>query len=894
VVSYIINNSSKKIHAIKNEVKAMQRSFRMLLAVFFSFLMSYPVFTQVNWVGKFDDALKQAQAETKFIIMDFFVDWCPPCHEMEEKVYPDLEFINFSRSQIFMHLNAETDSEGIRLSNKFDVRSYPTLIVLDSKGKEIDRLSGGRSAKTLMANLRSIFENPQPYDELVREAKDKSDNYELQYRAGDRAFDRDDYALARLFLGRAAGKSNENAEIRSAALLLLSMACYKDGKYTEALSALDDFERMRPDEATRSTELKLLRGRILVSSKRYEEGQKVLSDLLRSSKSRGEIDNARIVLTQLPNKYRKGNKDYGELLNKAKQDYKKGKLESALQLAAQASDLAPQSAEVHLLLAIINFRMGNSETDAAEKSQLLSMGLNELRFARRLDPEDINVYMTAKDILAAKYLPRTPGSPDAQKSYLKAETCFAQGRYADAVKAYTKTIELEPSFGKAYLHCGDCFFANGRIAEALKFYQLAIVKSPLDASAYRFAADALRKLGKADEARNYTVLSLLADPEYPLIWGDMEQIASTEGRQLQRHADLVPIQFLLLGIDAGSYDESIYDNLPPQGIPAWREYVRSKLLWRQEKFEKAFPNDSFYHTSFNEEMESLQAAVTKWKSLKSENSSLRDESLDFLRQVSVDGLLDAFVYLELFTEEYRASYEMWKQNNPELATNYVERYLTGRAGIRSRGEYNSSAIESYNSAIVSHKAGNRQQAIDLYLKALAQEPEMIPALTNISILYFEMKDYAKAREKLEQWSAAEPDASAPYMMLAEIQAGEGNYEQAAQLMEKGLKFEKDTAKKAQMENVLSSLKSASGIKVGNLQSIRQSNSDESDDRIAYLEGRFKSLKDGDEKDSLALALAVAHFESKHWDQARRYALMIIAKDPAQPTAKAILKALPPE
>jgi hypothetical protein len=59
------------------------------------------------------------------------------------------------------------------------------------------------------------------------------------------------------------------------------------------------------------------------------------------------------------------------------------------------------------------------------------------------------------------------------------------------------------------------------------------------------------------------------------------------------------------------------------------------------------------------------------------------------------------------------SYEQWKKNKPELAAEYVERYLTGRAGVLSRGDYNSSAVESYNSALASHKAENRERAIEL-------------------------------------------------------------------------------------------------------------------------------------------------------------------------------------
>jgi tetratricopeptide (TPR) repeat protein len=747
-----------------------------------------------------------------------------------------------------------------------------------------------------MNDLQSIFDNPLPYRELVRKAKANTGDYELQYQAGDRAFNRDDFGAARQFLSRAADKSNNDAAARSASLILLSVACFKNGQYSEALAALDGFERIAPDVTTRDSELRSLRGRILIAAKRYDEGAKVLNDLLRSSHSRKEIENAKTALSQLPGKYRKGNQDYENILNNAKKEFQKGKLESALALGQQASNLAPQAAEVHMLLAVINFRMGNSDSDQSKKSQHISAGLNEMRLARRLDPEDMNIYSSAKSILASNYIPQSPALPAAQRSFQEAESFFAAGRYEEAVKSYLKTMELEPGFGKTYLHCGDCFFATGKIEEALKFYRQATLRNPFDASAYRFAADALRKLGNAEEARRYLKLSLLADPEYPIIWRDLQQIAYAEGGQFARHTDLVPIQFLLLSIDTSTYDESIYDNLPPQTVPAWKEYVRSKLLWRQERFAEIFPQESFYHTSFEEELESLHAAIKKWNSLKTLDASIRDESLDFLRQISVDGQLPGFIYLELFTEEYRNSYEKWKKENPETAINYIDAYLAGRAGILSRGEYNSSAIEAFNNALNAQKAGTKELALDLYLKALAQEPEMVPALRNVSILYLGMSDFENAREKLEKWSTLEPNEADPLVMLSQIQIRDGDFNAAASLVGKALNLEKDPAKRSEFQKISASIQSMSRMNDRNPRNRMNREEDESDtvgsgDRLADLERRLESLKDGEEKDSLMLTLAVAHFESKNWIRARRFASMVLAKDPDQPTAKAIMENL---
>jgi tetratricopeptide (TPR) repeat protein len=205
-------------------------------------------------------------------------------------------------------------------------------------------------------------------------------------------------------------------------------------------------------------------------------------------------------------------------------------------------------------------------------------------------------------------------------------------------------------------------------------------------------------------------------------------------------------------------------------------------------------------------------------------------------------------------------------------------------------------MEAFNSALTSQKAGNREQARNLYLKALAQAPEMVPALRNLSILYLEMSDFENAQENLEKWSTLEPNASDPLVMLSQIQARSGDFDTAASLVEKALKLETDPAKRSQYQKIMAGMQSMSGMNGRNASNRNQPEDEEDDseasgDRLTSLEKRFVSLKDGDEKDSLLLMLAIAHFESGNWSQARRYASMLLAKDPSQPTAKSIMENL---
>jgi hypothetical protein len=113
------------------------------------------------------------------------------------------------------------------------------------------------------------------------------------------------------------------------------------------------------------------------------------------------------------------------------------------------------------------------------------------------------------------------------------------------------------------------------------------------------------------------------------------------------------------------------------------------------------------------------------------------------------------------------------------------------------------------------------------------------------------------------------------------------------LVEKGLSLEQDPAKKSQLQRMLSSMRSNPSFNGRSSRNPPDQKPDleDSEDKFADLERRLESLPEGEAKDSLTLTLAVAHFESKNWSQARRFASMVLAKDPAQPTAKAIMEAL---
>jgi thiol-disulfide isomerase/thioredoxin len=75
---------------------------------------------------------------------------------MTREVYTDKEFIRFTRKYVFIRLFQDTDPQGARLASRYRVEGFPTLIILNSSGREVDRILGFRSAPDLIDEIQDI------------------------------------------------------------------------------------------------------------------------------------------------------------------------------------------------------------------------------------------------------------------------------------------------------------------------------------------------------------------------------------------------------------------------------------------------------------------------------------------------------------------------------------------------------------------------------------------------------------------------------------------------------------------------------------------------------------------------------------------------------------------
>ena len=111
-----------------------------------------------NWEKYTTDNYESALQNNNKIIIDFFADWCIPCKELDALTFSDASIIselsNFKALKVDMTKSLSEETELIR--NKFKIVGMPTILIIDSKGNEIERLTGFINAKEFLEMVNKV------------------------------------------------------------------------------------------------------------------------------------------------------------------------------------------------------------------------------------------------------------------------------------------------------------------------------------------------------------------------------------------------------------------------------------------------------------------------------------------------------------------------------------------------------------------------------------------------------------------------------------------------------------------------------------------------------------------------------------------------------------------
>jgi len=99
-----------------------------------------------------EGALAKAKAEKKLVLVDIYADWCAQCKELDEKTWPDAGLKQWvARNAVPIRI--DTDAKRKDLAAKLQIRSYPTVLLLDADGRELRRILGFQKPEAMKAWL---------------------------------------------------------------------------------------------------------------------------------------------------------------------------------------------------------------------------------------------------------------------------------------------------------------------------------------------------------------------------------------------------------------------------------------------------------------------------------------------------------------------------------------------------------------------------------------------------------------------------------------------------------------------------------------------------------------------------------------------------------------------
>ena len=143
-------------------------------------------------------ALKRAQHEKKPILIDFFGIWCPPCNQMDARIFKSAKFAKAADGFIKLKLDVDKP-ESWPLKSRYKIEGYPTTIFANANGDELERILG-------------LPTDAQFYDHLTKANRSTTAQFVALVKkadGGDRAsadavgvtyFERGDYAQAMRYL----------------------------------------------------------------------------------------------------------------------------------------------------------------------------------------------------------------------------------------------------------------------------------------------------------------------------------------------------------------------------------------------------------------------------------------------------------------------------------------------------------------------------------------------------------------------------------------------------------------------------------------------------------------------------------------------------------------------
>jgi TolA-binding protein len=254
--------------------------------------------TRIDWERDYSKAIQKAQAEKKLIVADMFTDWCALCKQMDAETFADPKVVeSMADKYVWLKLNTETEEDGKRLQKEFAILTYPTILVLDGQGEEMDRIDRFLAAEQFRERSQSFASNPDSVGSLKQAVQQQPNSVPARYALAEKLLTENNYAKAQPQFEKVIELDPENREGKTdLSQYNIALCLASQEKFVEAIAQLDLLESRFPrSEAV--PDAAVLRGQIYHCCNKLDEAQAVLRQYVDKYPTHGHIQEVENLLS---------------------------------------------------------------------------------------------------------------------------------------------------------------------------------------------------------------------------------------------------------------------------------------------------------------------------------------------------------------------------------------------------------------------------------------------------------------------------------------------------------------------------------------------------------------------------------------------------------------------
>ena len=256
--------------------------------------------SSIQWERDYDKAIARAQAEKKLIIADMFTDWCALCKDMDRETFGDSKVIQtMADKYVWLKLNTETEEDGERLQKQFAILTYPTVLVLDGGGEEVDRVDRFLGPAQFMEKVRSFVDSPGSLANVRKAVREQPNSVAARYALGEKLLDQNNYSKARPEFEKVIETDPENREGKTdLSQYNVALCLASQERFVEAIIQLDVLKEKFP-QSNALADATVLRGQIYRCCNELDKAKAALREYVTKYPTQGHIQEVENLLATM-------------------------------------------------------------------------------------------------------------------------------------------------------------------------------------------------------------------------------------------------------------------------------------------------------------------------------------------------------------------------------------------------------------------------------------------------------------------------------------------------------------------------------------------------------------------------------------------------------------------